>query len=108
MKKVLFVISSLEGGGAEKSLVNLLNEMPIAKYEIDLLLLKKTGIFLDQVPKNVNIIDTPKILKKLYGPLIKGGVYSLFKIITSLFSRILKKKKKIILHLGGNIFIRKL
>ena len=94
MKKVLFVISSLEGGGAEKSLVNLLNEMPIAKYEIDLLLLKKTGIFLDQVPKNVNIIDTPKILKKLYGPLIKGGVYSLFKIITSLFSRIFEKKEE--------------
>ena len=94
MKKVLFVISSLEGGGAEKSLVNLLNEMPIAKYEIDLLLLKKTGIFLDQVPKNVNIIETPKILKKLYGPLIKGGVYSLFKIITSLFSRIFEKKEE--------------
>lgn len=94
MKKILFVITSLEGGGAEKSLVNLLNEMPIEKYEIDLLLLKKTGIFLDQVPKNVNIIETPKILKKLYGPLIKGGVYSLFKIITSLFSRIFEKKEE--------------
>lgn len=114
MKKILFVISSLEGGGAEKSLVNLLNEIPEKKYIIDLLLLKKTGIFLEQVPKNVHILETPEELSKLYGSLIKGGLYSLFKIITTLFSRIFENKpenyspfrwkyfyKKIIKNLNG-------
>ena len=36
--KVVIVMMSLESGGAEKSLVNLLNEMPPDRYEIDLFL----------------------------------------------------------------------
>ena len=49
-KKILFVNISLVNGGAEKSLVNLLNEMPEDQYEIDLLLFRKEGMFLPQVP----------------------------------------------------------
>lgn len=94
MKKILFVIYSLEGGGAEKSLVNLLNEIPEKKYSIDLLLFKKTGIFLEQVPKHVRVLETPKALTKLYGPLAKGGIYSFFKIITTLLSRIFENKEE--------------
>ena len=37
---------SLQAGGAEKCLVNLLNEFDYNKYDVDLLLLNKTGIFL--------------------------------------------------------------
>ena len=43
-KKLLFVNISLVNGGAEKSLVNLLNELPSNKYDIDLLLLQKNLI----------------------------------------------------------------
>lgn len=50
MKKILFVMPTLRDGGAERSLVNLLTELPEDKYEIDLLLLKKQGTFLPQVP----------------------------------------------------------
>ena len=46
MKKILFVMPSLDSGGAEKSLVNLLNIIDLEKYRIDLLLLKKEGLFL--------------------------------------------------------------
>lgn len=38
-------MQSLYNGGAERSLVNLLNELPKDKYDIDLLLFKKKGIF---------------------------------------------------------------
>lgn len=66
MKKVLFVISALEAGGAEKSLVNLLNLFDYENYQVDLLLFKREGIFLKQVPEQVNIIDAPKDLYYLY------------------------------------------
>ena len=47
---------SLQAGGAEKCLVNLLNEFDYSNYEVDLLLLNKTGIFLKLVPSEVSII----------------------------------------------------
>lgn len=67
MKKVLFVITALETGGAEKSLVNLLNCLDYNRYQVDLLLFKKMGAFLDQVPKEVNVIDAPDDIAQLYG-----------------------------------------
>lgn len=73
MKKVLIVMTSLYNGGAEKSLVNMLNEFPKDKYEIDLLLFKKSGMFMSQVPEFVNILDTPEDLKRLYGSLKDAG-----------------------------------
>ena len=41
MKNILIVMTSLYNGGAERSLVNFLNEIPEGKYNIDLLLFKK-------------------------------------------------------------------
>ena len=41
VKKVLFVIFSLGYGGAERSLVNLLAELPWDKYQVDLLLFRR-------------------------------------------------------------------
>ena len=51
MKKILFVMPALYGGGAEKSLVNLLNLIDYKKYAVDLLLFKQEGLFLTQIPK---------------------------------------------------------
>lgn len=73
MKKVLFVIMHLEMGGAEKSLVNLLNELSPDDVKVDLLLIKKQGILMNQVPNWVNIIDAPYELSCLFG----GKVHSL-------------------------------
>lgn len=55
-KRLLFVIPSLEIGGAEKSLVNLLNALDYQLYEIDLLLLSRQNALLQDIPKNVNVI----------------------------------------------------
>ncbi len=49
---------SLESGGAEKSLVNLLNLLDYDEYDVDLLLLRREGIFLEEVPEQVNIISS--------------------------------------------------
>lgn len=75
MKTLLIVIGTLNAGGAEKSLVSLLNTLPIDKYKIDLMLLTKEGVFLPLVPKNVNIITPPNSLKTLNVPLKRYAYY---------------------------------
>lgn len=59
MKKILFIMNNLNCGGAEKALVSLLKTIDYSKYEVDLLLFKQEGIFLKQVPKQVNILPEP-------------------------------------------------
>lgn len=58
-KKLLFVMESLGIGGAEKSLVTLLSQLDYSKYDVDLFLFNKKGEFIDLVPAEVNILDTP-------------------------------------------------
>ena len=54
-RKILFVISALTMGGAENSLIKLLNEIN-NYYEIDVLLLEKKGYWIDKLPDNVELI----------------------------------------------------
>lgn len=56
-KKVLFVIPSLDAGGAEKSLVNLLNTFDYSKYSVDLVLFHQQGTFLPLLPKEVTLLQ---------------------------------------------------
>ena len=96
-KKILFVLRSLYNGGAEKSLVNLLNELPEDKYDIDLLLFRNEGLYLQQVPKNVNIITLPHDEASLFASIKKPGKYFLLKIFSTIISRLIKKNT----HLAG-------
>lgn len=93
MKKILFVMLSLYNGGAEKSLVNLLNELPADKYEIDLLLFRREGTFLCQVPNWVNVLEPIKSLQNKYGSLCQLGFSALWKIVVDLYSRIFTKSR---------------
>lgn len=52
-RKIAFVIESLELGGAEKSLVTLLQNLDYSRYEVDLISLKPEGFFKDFVPEEV-------------------------------------------------------
>lgn len=56
-KNLVFIIPSLEAGGAEKSLINLLNTIDYQKYNVDLVLFKSGGVFSALVPKHVNILS---------------------------------------------------
>ena len=55
MKKLLITAYSLEMGGIEKALVNLLRLLDKTKYDITLVLEHKAGFFLDQIPKEVHL-----------------------------------------------------
>lgn len=59
-KKLLFVIESLTLGGAEKSLVTLLNLLDYSKYEVDLLLFSQGGAFQQLLPEQVNLLPVPE------------------------------------------------
>lgn len=56
MKKLLFVIESLNLGGAEKSLVTLLNLIDYDQYDVDLQLFSYGGDFEQLLPKKVNLL----------------------------------------------------
>lgn len=55
MKKILFAAYSLDYGGIETALISLLKEIN-SKYKITLCLEEKQGVFLKEIPKNVDII----------------------------------------------------
>lgn len=55
LKKVLFMVSSMNIGGVEKSLLSLLSVIPKEKYDITVLVLEKKGGFLEYIPNWVKI-----------------------------------------------------
>lgn len=57
MKKLLITGYNLDIGGIETSLINLLKTLDLKKYEITLVLEKKEGIFLNQIPKGIKVVD---------------------------------------------------
>jgi len=81
-KKLLFVIPSLDAGGAEKSLINLLNTIDSNLFSIDLYLFSHRGLFLSQLPKFINILPKntdllifqKSLLSSVIGFLQKGKV----------------------------------
>lgn len=81
MKKVLFVIPTMRMGGAEQSLVSLLNLLDKDQYEIDLLLFEKKGELLENISEKVNILETD---------LVTTGLVLEFRYY---FKQLLKEKK---------------
>lgn len=59
-KKILFVIESLSLGGAEKSLVTLLNLLDYSQYDVDLLLFAQGGPFHQLLPEQVKMLPVPE------------------------------------------------
>ena len=57
MKKLLFAAYSLDIGGIETALVTLINYLQKNGYDITIVLEKKQGIFLEQIDKNIKIIE---------------------------------------------------
>lgn len=56
-KKILFIISNLESGGVSKSMTSLLNVVDTNRYDVDVLIVNPTGIFLELLPENIRILS---------------------------------------------------
>lgn len=93
-KKILFVMHSMEFGGAERSLINMLCELPQTDYEVELLLFRKAGGFLDQVPEWVHVMETPAVLGRLYAPVSKAGKQVFAKVLGTLCAKAMRRTRK--------------
>lgn len=60
LQKILFIIPSLGGGGAEKVLVDLLDNFDYSRYAVSLLVIHHYGPYVGKVNKNVNVISVEK------------------------------------------------
>jgi glycosyltransferase involved in cell wall biosynthesis len=101
-KRLLFIADNLKVGGVEKSLVSLLRCIDYQRYDVDLLLFKKEGLFLKQVPKDVNIITSPNyvsyfqvskdgISRMMFQSLIKNGPLFTWKFLKGLLNGLKNK-----------------
>lgn len=55
-KKILFICSNMNIGGFQISLINLLKYFDYDSYNVDLFLLDRNGLFMQEIPKEVNLI----------------------------------------------------
>lgn len=102
-KKLLFVMESLNIGGAEKSLLTILSMLDKDKYDVDLVLFRHTGIFFDLIPDYVRLIPEDQLfrifdenrkispLKYFANHLVMQSFNSLCYLFGVLFSKIMNK-----------------
>ena len=112
MKKIAIFQVDLNFGGIQKSLVNLLNSIDYANYSVDLYLFTENNVYIDNVPKKVNIIYNKtlpyvtrfidfKVLNKFYKSKIDKEYdiaidFNSYSMDTALACLNVKAKKKII------------
>lgn len=77
-KKVLFLMHTLQVGGAEKVLVNLVNNMDSKKYDITVMTVINTGAFRSELNDNIKYktIFSPPSLKKKNSNKASGNILS--------------------------------
>lgn len=71
-KSLLFVMNNLTCGGAEKSLISLLETIDYSLYNVDLFLFKHEGIFINKLPKEVRLLQGPMNYKYFDMPIKKS------------------------------------
>ena len=98
MKRILFVIPSMRIGGAEKSLTNLLNLIDLNEYDINLLMFKPGGDFLQQIPSGIHILKTDPSLfyaykcdKNVFS--CKAGIRSEIQVFVKFYMAIVQDRK---------------
>ncbi len=64
-KKILFNMYNLEIGGAEKSLLSILNTIDYSNYDVNLFLYEHSGELISELPKEVNLLPEIDIYKTL-------------------------------------------
>ncbi len=89
-KKVLVVAHAMRIGGAERSLIGLLNCIDYSLYEVDLFLFAHDGEFMNMIPPQVNLLrENPK-----YGGLLYSVKENLEKMNLGILWAKLKAKQK--------------
>jgi glycosyltransferase involved in cell wall biosynthesis len=56
-RKILFIVPSMRGGGAERVILTLLKHLPRDRFESSLALVEKVGPYLEELPDDITIYD---------------------------------------------------
>ena len=75
--KILFIVPSMRGGGAERVVSTLLQHINKEKFDLNLALITKEGKFLDDIPNHVNIIDLDERR-------VRNSIFKIIKTINNL------------------------
>ncbi len=105
MKKILFVNDEMVVGGVSRILNNLLKNIDLNQYEVDLLVLHHHGDMLKEVPKNINIIKGTEFFNTIDIPLKNCNITNIFSKLrlllymkTGLIKNKIKKERAKILN----------
>ena len=92
MKKMLIVGITMSAAGTENSFVNFAKHIDFSQWQVDLLLAKREGDFLDLIPKEINVLDMGEdgelfVLSKDNSKAVINGFYQnrpfkMFKLIS--------------------------
>jgi len=58
--KIAFFLHAMTGGGAEKVVIQILNRLDRSRFQPLLIVMEKGGIYLEDVPKDVTVLDCGK------------------------------------------------
>lgn len=72
MKRIFISIHYLEIGGAERSLIGLLNALDYRKYEVDLFVYEHRGEFMKLIPKEVHLLPEIKSYAAIEKPIVQA------------------------------------
>ena len=56
-KKLLFIGIGMYNGGTEKSFLSFLHRLDFDRFDVDLLLARREGLFMDQIPQRVHVVE---------------------------------------------------
>jgi len=90
-KKIFIFIYSMAGGGAEKVALLLGNKFIQKGIDVSIVLIRKEGVFLEQIDKKIKIYDLDNIISKI------GGIFGKILIFCTF---LLKHKPDIVLSIG--------
>lgn len=98
-KNILFVVDEKRMGGVSTLLEDILNNIKLDKYNIDILVLHNNGDCLTNIPKNVNIIYGTKYFSSIdltYKEVIKSlsmsKIYYKIKVVLDMKTGLIKKR----------------
>ena len=92
--KVFISINNLECGGAQKSLISLLNYLKVSNgMDIDLLVLDESDVFFKDIPDWIHVLEASDEVKAMFMPFGKlmGSELSDMVKIKGIFSKLLMK-----------------
>lgn len=96
-QKVLFVLQALRAGGSASSLVNLVEELKIAGFDVSVFLMEREGMYLERCKKSVNVLLEEILIssvvcnrRKLKD---KGLSFFLIRLLYSAISKVINENK---------------